>query len=283
MGVVYGLAAAVCWGTADFLARLASTRVGSRRTLFFMQASALALTSVMVAIPGARAPHPTAKVLAIAVGIGALNVTGGGLLYRALEVGTVALVSPVSSTFAAISALLAITVASERPTLLELGGLLLCAVGVAWVSVPPGRSSGPAPSRRGLGMACGAALCWGISFFAVRDVVGPLGPYVTVWISRITSVLLLAALALWQRTPLALPRGAWGFIVGIAAFDSTAFVFFNLGVAGQLTSVVSIISSLFAAVTVLLAMVFLGERLSRPQWAAVGVILAGVALVSSAG
>lgn len=283
MGVVYGLAAAVFWGTADFFARLASERVGSRRTLFYMQVLAFFCMSALLAIP-ATLPHAlNARVIALTVAIGLLNVSGGAMLYRALEIGTVSLVSPISSTFAAIAAVLAIGIAGERPTIYQLVGLLLCVAGVIGASLPPPSATRTPRSRRGLGLAGAAAICWGVSFFALRYVVGDLGPYFTVWISRITATAALGALAVAQRKPLPNPKGGWGWIFGVAVFDSAAFVFYNLGVATQLTSIVSIISSLFSAVTVLLAFIFLRERLGKLQWTAVAVIFCGVGLVSSAG
>lgn len=286
MGVVYGLAAALSWGAADFFARLATERVGTRRTIFWMQLVGTICAGALLAWPRAWPPAPTAASIALACGIGVLNVTGGTLLYRALEIGTVSLVSPISSTFAAITAALSIA-AGERPTALQLSGLALAAAGVVGATIPPrAGAAGSAPlaaSRRGLGLAAAAALTWGIAFFLLRFVVGPLGSLLPVFISRAVSTLLVLAVSAAQRAPLTPPRTAWPLVIGVAVFDSLAFAAYNLGVAGALTAVVSILSSLFGAVTVLLAFVFLRERLGWLQWLAVLVTLAGVGLVSSAG
>lgn len=282
MGVVFGLAAAILWGTADFLARLSAERIGSRRTLFYMQLFGAFCMGLVMLAPAAAPSWPASQVLGLAALLGLVNMTGGALLYRALEVGTVSLVSPISSTFAAIAALLAITVAHERPTGLQLLGLALCALGVVAASIPPRDPKQPL-SRRGLGLAALAALVWGVGFFSLRYVVADLGPFFPVFIARWTSVAALGLIALVRRNPLPRPRGAFWLVFGVAACDSAAFAAYNLGISRQLTSVVTIISSLFSAVTVLLAFVFLRERLGKLQWAAVGVVLLGVALVSSAG
>lgn len=281
MGVAFGLASALLWGTADFLARLASERVGSRVTIFYMQILGALCMGATLLLPANLPPWPSTRALAVAALLGLFNVAGGAMLYRALEVGTVSLVSPISSTFAAIAAGLAIGVAGERPSHGQLLGLALCVLGVVGAAVPPAASQTTPRGRRGLVLAALAACCWGVSFFALRYVVGDLGAFFPVLVSRLTSVVALGALALAQRRPLPVPRGAWGFILGVAAFDSGAFVFYNLGVATHLTSVVSILSSLFSVVTVVLAFVFLRERLGRFQLASVAVIFAGVALVSS--
>ena len=309
MGVVYGLCAALFWGAADFFARLSTDRIGTRRTVFWMQLVGAITTGAVLLLPAARPPAPTLQTILIACAIGAFNVTGGILLYRALEIGTVSLVSPVSSTFAAIAAGLSI-VAGERPGPMLLAGLAVTAVGVIFASIPPrqaragagatpeaARETGqgqhqvqgqepagrPEASRRGLGMAALAAVAWGIAFFSLRYVVGALGSFFPVFLSRAVSTVLVLVVSLAQRQRLSRPRNAWHLVAGVAVFDSIAFAAYNLGIAGSLTAVVSILSSLFSSVTVILAFLFLHERLGKLQWTAVLVILAGVALVSSAG
>jgi drug/metabolite transporter (DMT)-like permease len=290
LGVAYGLGAALVWGTADFFARLAAERMGARRTLFWMQVLGLLFTAALLALPALRPHALEPRTLALAAAIGLFNMAGGLLLYRALEVGTVSLVSPISSTFAAIAALLAI-VAGERPSAVQLGGLALTVAGMVGAAIPPPRpSSGSHESsgepkeatRRGLGLAALAALSWGIAFFALRFVVGELGSLFPVALSRLISVVVVGAGSRALGASLAPPpRAVWPLVAGVALFDSGAFVLYNLGIASALTAVVSILSSLFSAVTVLLAFVFLRERLAPRQWAAVLVILAGVGMVSS--
>lgn len=285
MGVAYGLLAAVLWGTADFFARLASERVGSRRTTFWMQCVALVCSSALLATPGAR-PHALhAGVLALACLIGVLNAAGAALLYRALEVGTVSLVSPISSTFAALTAGLAIG-AGERPAAAQLAGLVATVAGVAGACAPAqagSNSSGGSRERpKGAGLAIAAAALWGVSFFLLRYVVGDLGAVFPVVVSRAVAIATLGLAARVAKAPLEMPRGAWAYVVGIAVFDSGAFVAYNRGLETSLTAIVSVVSSLFSAVTVLLAFVVLRERLLPKQWAFVALILAGLALVSSA-
>jgi uncharacterized membrane protein len=81
--------------------------------------------------------------------------------------------------------------------------------------------------------------------------------------------------------PLA-PRGGrfWMWIIPAGALDVSANIFYNIGVTRALTSIVVTLSSLFTAFTVLLAWIFLRERLVRQQWAGVALILLGIVLVN---
>jgi drug/metabolite transporter (DMT)-like permease len=68
--------------------------------------------------------------------------------------------------------------------------------------------------------------------------------------------------------------------VPIGLLDTGANVSYGLGLAGAYVAIVAVLSSLFSAVTVLLAWVVLRERLALNQWLGVLLILVGVALVS---
>ncbi len=153
----------------------------------------------------------------------------------------------------------------------------------------------------GLVEALGAMLVFGVSYWALRFPVAALGGTTTVFISKVADMvaLMLIALvglilyglrnrgsraatdesALWYmvRRP---ARAFWPWVVPVALLDTAANVAYNVGITVSLTAVVSVISSLFSAVTVLLAWVFLRERLARWQWAGVGAIFVGIALVS---
>jgi drug/metabolite transporter (DMT)-like permease len=282
----YGLLCALLWGTADFFARLAAERVGTRRALFGMQLLSLLGTSAVLAIPATWPPRPSAAALALAGGIGLFNLAGAALLYRALEIGTVSLVSPVSSSFAAVTALLAVGV-GERPGRWATLGLFVTVAGVIGASLGVRRGAGATGAksapRTGIGLAATAAVTWGVSFFALRYVVSDLGAVFPMWMSRVVSVVALGAVSLARRRGPVLPSGAWRWVIGVALFDSAAFVSYNHALSTALTSIVSVLAALYSAVTVVLAGVVLRERLAPRQWAAVALTLAGVALVASGG
>lgn len=70
------------------------------------------------------------------------------------------------------------------------------------------------------------------------------------------------------------------WMLPVALLDTTANVAYNVGITTSLTAVVAVISSLYSVVTVLMAWLFLRERLARWQWVGVAGILIGIALVS---
>jgi drug/metabolite transporter (DMT)-like permease len=298
MGIVFGLTAAICWGVADFVVTQIARELGVAQSFFYVQVIGMGLIGLLL-LASPILPAPSAGMWMLVVGIGLFNLAGTLLLYRSFAIGTLALVSPIASAFAVISALLAL-LAGERPALLALLGALVLVGGVMLVSrsqpetkderqkTNDDSSSILRPSsfvfRRlppGVLEALGVALCFGISFWALDFVTPALGILWPVLVLRIVEAVAVVLFMLRQRMPPArLTRGMAALVLAGAVLDTLAFVAFNLGIGSAYTSIVTALASLFSAVTVLLAWAILRERLAPSQWAGVAIILAGVLLVS---
>lgn len=277
MGVLFGLLAALGWGTGDFMLSRVSRAIGLRQTLLWAQLLGLgAIGLVLLARRDLPPADPQLWLLALVVNI--FNVAGTVLLYRALTIGTLAIVSPIAASFAVVTALLAVA-GGERPAPLALAGVALVVAGVIVVS-SAGSNDG-ATSLAGIGAALGAALCYGIFFWLLAPVTAGLGIAWPILVGRALAVLTaVAMLALAREAPRLPPRPAWGTLAVAVSFDTVAFLSYNLGIASAYVSVVAALASIFSAVTVLLAWIILRERLASLQWAGVAAVIAGVLLVS---
>lgn len=304
-GILAGLTAALCWGVADFFARGATRLAGTYRTLVAVQVIAIAAFLVLCLPTGILrlGPMPLGDVVTSVV-LGLVILAGAGLLYRAFAIGPLALTSPIAASFAAVTALLAILVSGEHPKPTQLAGIVVTLAGVALASTVPGhpmqakggrRRIGPLRVAPGVIEALGAMVVFGVAYWRMRYAVAALGGIRVAFINKVGDLVGLLALAVAgalasrlrrvpsRRAPNAPEMRLAPFLVfaaPTALLDTGANVAFNLGVASSLTSVVSVLSSLFSPVTVLLAWVFLRERLARWQWAGVAAIFAGVVLVS---
>jgi len=132
MGIVFGLTAAICWGVADFVVTQIARELGVAQSFFYVQVIGMGLIGLLL-LASPILPAPSAGMWMLVVGIGLFNLAGTLLLYRSFAIGTLALVSPIASAFAVISALLAL-LAGERPALLALLGALVLVGGVMLVS-----------------------------------------------------------------------------------------------------------------------------------------------------
>ena len=283
-----GLLAAVLFGAADFVARNVSRRIGAYRALFVSQCVGLVGLSLFLGATHGWPAHAPRAAWGWAAVAGALEIAAALALYRAFSVGTLALVAPIAASFGAVAALLSL-LGGERLSGPAWLGVALTAAGIALASVPasPGAvPAGAAPAgetgaTRGLGWALLAAGGFGAAFWLLGTRANPaLGGTVPVWVVRVLGVVLLAGLAAPLGRSLRLPAGALGGGILLGLLDTGAMVCVGLGLNIGPISVVAVLTSLASPVTILLALVFLRDRLARHQWVGVGVILAGVVLIN---
>ncbi|GHO92957.1 hypothetical protein KSF_030050 [Reticulibacter mediterranei] len=292
MGIVFGLVTALGWSTADFLVRFSTRLIGTYRTLFFMQLIgmfALGIyligTGKLAALLSSTSWQPWAwAVLAIL-----LSILGSLTLYRAYEIGVLMVVAPITSCYAAVTSALAF-LTGEMVSQVHIMGLVVALTGVVLVATPLGSAFAARKKRvamrsglpPGVLWAIVASLSYGVSFWILGFYVNhDLGAITTTWLTRLITPCLLAACAPLARQSLKLPRGrVWWYIGAIGIIDTIAFVTYNVGLTVAQISIVSVISSLYSAVTVVLAWIVLRERLQRSQWFGIGVVLAGLILVN---
>lgn len=294
MGILLGLTAAVCWGVSDFSARFAARRIGSYRVSFFIQPIGFVALNVFLWATGGFGRlftiHGTqAWVWTIAVGL--MNAACSACFYHALEIGVLAIVAPIATSYPALTLMLSL-ISGERLGALRLAGVMgiLAGVMLAATSSPPEDISQRdvlAPRKhhvlsRGVGWALAAAVLMGAMFWMLGfEVVPRVGVWAPVWIIRLTSFATLGLIAKPVRQTIALPKGSvWWLLGAVGVLDTSAFVANNFALQWGPLSVVTVLASLFSAVTVLLACIFLREKLERMQWAGIILILAGIAVVN---
>ena len=296
MGIFLGLAAALSWGFSDFIARFSTRRVGTLRTLLYMQTAGFVLLTA--ALPylggwGHLADGSGWQPWAWGVLAGCINTLSTLALFRSFEIGTFSIVAPISSSFPALTVVLSL-LTGERLTLERGAGVALTIVGVilAGAASDPGGdangnsdASGALPARatnKGVLLAVLAAVGYGVLFWLLGIRIVPrVGGAVAVWMIRLTSMVIAFVVVLVARQPLRFPRASYSwYAAGMGLFDTGAFVCNNLGVTVELVSVVSVLASLYGVVTVFLAAVFLRERPARRQWIGVCLIFAGIYFVS---
>lgn len=276
MGIIYGLIAALGWGTGDFLITRATRQLGWQWTLLFAQMAGIVAIGLVLLGRGDPLP-PWGPDWLAAVAVNLLNVTGTLLLYRAFTIGTLAIVSPISASFAAVTAALAL-LDGETLGMITLAGTGFVIGGVIVVSRGPGTAH---TNLRGVPEAIGVAISFGLFFWLIGDITATFGIAWPVLIGRVVTVLAAAMILAFSRP--ALPRltaTRGGLIIAASVLDTIAFLSFNTGIATAYVSVVTALASIFSAVTVVLAWLVLRERLARSQWLGVAGILVGVLLVS---
>jgi drug/metabolite transporter (DMT)-like permease len=299
MGILLGLLTALSWGSSDLLARFTARRIGSLRTTLYMQLVGLVLLTIFLPRIGGSGhlydgsgwqPWAWGALAGVLNGISTLS------LYRSFEVGKLAVVAPLSASYPALTVAISVFT-GEHLSVMRATGIALILAGVIVVvrgevepeSVEPDSVAAPsrvAPAKRaahGIGAAMISAAGFGVLFWLLGNRVVPrVGFASTVWMIRLTSSALTALVIVAMKQPISLRRkdnvSLW--LLGMGVLDTGAFVLNNLGMQLEQVSVVSVLASLYGAVTVLLSTVILREKMSHWQWLGIVAIFAGIALIS---
>ena len=288
MGILLGVLTALTWGGSDFLARFATERMGTLRTLLYMQMTGFILLTL--ALPwlggwGHLADGSGWQPWAWGVLAGCVNAVSTLGLYRSFEIGKMAVVAPLSASYPGLTVTLSL-LSGERLSAARASGIACTMIGVLLVAgneKPPDANDAEAVRRsgKGIGWALASAVGFGLLFWLLGNRVIPrVGAPQTVWMIRMTCTVIAAAVILISRQPIKLPRNTRSISLGMGLGDTTAFVFSNRAMQIEQVAVVSVLGSLYGAVTVALAAIVLREHVSRWQWLGIGAIFFGIYLMS---
>jgi drug/metabolite transporter (DMT)-like permease len=277
LGIALGLAASVSWGISDFLGGLQSRRFSALSVLIVSQpVGAFAALAVGLAAGGALLP---AREFAIAMAGGATVLAALGAFYRAMALGSVSVVATVGA-LGVVVPVAGGMLGGEQPGALQAAGATIAVLGVVLAAREPDPEWREA-SRASIGLAALAALGFGTFFLAIDEAAAE-DPIWTIVAARAggVTVLVLAALRFRPRLPRA--RGAvLAALLTIGLFDVLANSLYAVATTEGLLPLVAVAGSLYSAVTVLLARIFLGERLAGSQRAGVAIAVGGVALIAA--
>jgi drug/metabolite transporter (DMT)-like permease len=273
--IFLALGAALSYGLGDFLGGVTSRRTHVLRVLVVSQASGAAAVVVWVVLADEPFLGLGATLAALGAGIG--GVSGLAALYRGMAIGAMGVVAPISSMAAAIPFTVGIA-RGERPSLLQFLGAVVALAGLGLVSRTNEELRGRIAA--GVGLALLAAVGFGF-YFVLLDVAADESPSWAVLVARLSSSGLAVAASLAAGISLGLPRRLLLPVLGVGLCDVGANVMFALATTKGLVSVVSVLTSLYPAVTVALAAVLLRERVGRAQLAGAGAVLAGAALLTA--
>ena len=277
--VAFGFATALCWGLADFLGGLRTRRLTLALVLVVSQLCGLAAITVVVGLGAIEIP--SGPDLAPALIAGVCQLAGIAALYRALAVGTMSVISPISASGAAVLPVVIGVAAGERPGALQVAGMVGVLAGVVLATRSAGSEARTGSSREALALSAVAALGFGGFYVGMDAAVDSTDPLGALLVARIAAAATLAVVLVIARPRLGGSAPDLPALALIGLLDVAANACFALGTETGLLSVVAVLASLYPVGTVVLARAVLGERLAAVQAVGVGVALAGVALIAA--
>jgi uncharacterized membrane protein len=275
---VLALLSAVAYGAADFLGGLATHRSNATAVVIASQAAGLILLAAIVLVLPGSLPH--ARDLAWG---GIAGLAGGGgvaLLYRALAIGPMSIVAPLTAVCAALIPVAVGVTLGERLTPATMVAIALALVAIVLVGQEPRRGTAATVRWDGLRIALGSGVLIGIFLVALARASPASGLWPLIP-ARVTSTVMFVAIALASGRSMRLPTPVLPAAIGGGALDMLANALYLTAVQRGPLSLMATLASLYPASTILLARVFLNERLSPMQAGGIAcAVVATVLLVS---
>lgn len=295
IGLLTGLGAALSWGTMDIFSALASRRIGSLRVTTGMQVVGAALIWLLALARGVEFPSDPA----VLIGGSLVGLAGAGAYlayFTGLRIGPIAVVSGMVAAYGGLTVVLAVLFRGESLTFLQALGATTATVGVILTGVAFGgglrgiRFAGPGVVFAVVALVLFAAMTIGSDIVIERT-----GWIEILLVSRsanaVISVLVLVVAMTALRGPAApLLQGEEAdggradkrVIAAVALaglLDVIGLMSFAYGLEVAETWLVGLASSFGPAVTIVVAVAFLGERLKPIQWLGLAGVLVGMVLI----
>jgi drug/metabolite transporter (DMT)-like permease len=292
-GLLTGLTAALFWGTLDVITALASRVIGSLRVTAGMQSVTAVLFLVIFVATGATIPTDPASI-ALAVLLGLIGAGAYLSYFTGLQFGPIAVVSGMVSAFGGLTVVLSVVIRGETLSPLQAFGAAVATVGVLLTAFA---FDGGLRATRFAGPGVVFALV-ALVLFSLMAITTDIALETMSWIQIYTiarvvnaSIGTVVLLVLARRAGSALghrPEGGptWsntrivGALVLVGVLDVLGLIAFAIGLETAPTWMVGLAASFGPAVTIMVAVAFLGERLRPVQWFGLLGILTGMICIA---
>jgi uncharacterized membrane protein len=288
--VAAGIGGMIGWGLADYFAKVSIERIGSVPSLAWAHLlgsvvlGALTLAASAAGLDAADATAMSAKTVSGAVGFGIGQAAVYLLVYNGFDKGPVSLLSPLFASYSGIAALLSIVVFGEAVSSWQVLGLIVMFAGVLLISLQ-GRLSRRAVAAPGVREVLAGSLLAGVWTITWAQFVHHdwLLETLVMYFAMTGAVFSYAAI---RRLPIALHATARSLVTVLGLIGTCeigAYIAVSAGFsASQHTSLIALLSGAFALPTVILARLFLRERLTSPQALGIAIVILTAAVLPAA-
>ncbi|MBI5060886.1 MAG: DMT family transporter [Candidatus Aenigmarchaeota archaeon] len=279
LGIMFAIVSFLGWGVADFFAKRVVDRIGAFWSLLIMQIIGI-VPIFIYSLLFLQIPMLSWSMVGILALSSFLLIFAYLVFYKGLKYGPISIVSPIASSATVLTVLLSILLFGESLTSLQMTAIIIIITGAVLASVKWGAEKIKIVSY-GVLLAIITALGWGVAFPLMKINMNVVGPIFTLLIVRFFSIIFLSAYAAAKRDrPKNYDINVWKYLIVIGLIDAAAFLAYYIGVSMDYLSIISPISTCYPAVTVVLAYVFLKERIQNSQKIGIFLILAGLILIS---
>jgi transporter family protein len=302
IGIIAGLVAMLCWGIADFIQALNIKKIGSLKNMFFSNIIGIIPTIIaFIYFLAQGSIHIDMVSFILLFFAGVLDTFGVYNFMKSFEKGEIAIVTPISASYSVLTVILAFLFLGESLPFLKIASIVLIVIGIFFVSTDLKKIK-HLHTVKGVKESIIALVAWGIYFFIMGVVSKRLLDYnllnfgmstldakisIAINLFFFTSLIngiLMIILSFFKEkikdTTALKEKNILIFMIVNFFLYTIAWIAVNYGIAMDLVSLVTPVSSLYPALTVLLALFILKEKLVLNQKIGIVVVLAGILMIS---
>jgi drug/metabolite transporter (DMT)-like permease len=279
-GFVLGTLAAIAWGSTDIFVTYVSRRIGFFRTVLLSQFLGVCLL-VVIAI-AIDLPRASIGQLLALVAVAPLAVVAYGGFYRALELGPIAIVSPIISANGVVVVVLALLVLSESLSAVQAVGCVLVLGSLIVAALEPRAVIEEAGAGSGVRLAIVAALAFGGYLFGMAVLSEEIGWLLPILVTRAVAVAVLAAVELAGRMARVGRVSGRAVLACLAAglLDASGYLAFNRGAEIGEVALTGAAASAYPVIPIVWGLLALRERVAPHQLVGVAGVITGMVVLS---
>lgn len=283
LSILLGIGGMFGWGIYDFLGGVFSKQIGSFKSLFWSQlAGLISIFLLALWLKADMAISSTAILWAVIAAI--VYSVGYLFFFKGFEKGNVPIIAATMNLWTVFTMFFAFVLMGQRLTATQSIGVLLIIAGATLASIDWGRIRHQKPQLSlGVKEAILGAFFFGI-FWNISEIISEeIGWLSTTLLVKLGIVIFLLIFAFAKRQTLGRLNSSAkvkAVILLMGAIEVGAVSLVNYGLTIGDAILITPIASALSIVTIMLAVVFLKDRVSKPQ--GLGIVMAIVGIVTTA-
>jgi transporter family protein len=281
--ILAGLGGMFGWGLYDFFGGLFSKRIGNFKTFFWSQIAGLVFATLLIFAFAINLNIPTTIAILMPVA-SILYATAYLLFFKGFELGNVSIISATMNLWAVFTMVFAFIFLGQRLSTFQFLGVLMIIAGVALVSLKwSDIKDQNIKLLSGIKETILAALLFGI-FWNLSEIIseqiGWLSTTLFVKMGIVLFMLLFSLLVKRELSVAKIPPKIMTMILFAGFLEAAAVACVNWGLTIGNAILVTPIASALSIVTIMMAVIFLKEKITKLQGLGMIIVITGIVLTA---
>lgn len=282
--MIYALMGLIGFGLSDFAIVYLTKSAGFIKGMFWNTVFMTLYLIILIPVFGGMENLLNLQAIHLLIGTlaGILSTLGGYSFFKGTQKGNLSVLSPIASTYSVIIILFSIIFLSEKLYIIQTLAIVLVILGTILVSTnfQKFKNLKLTITDKSVPYALSSMLFWGLSFILIGNITIKIGWLETIVLNTISGLALQVIIILYTKSKIKVTKKAFKIAAMVGFFNTLGYLGYSLGVNSIYTSIVAPIVAASPFVTVILALIFLKEKLALEQKLGITILIAGLIILA---